>query len=76
MITDMLEYVCGGRFSFNATRLVNQNDKKFTSGDYRKFFSFSIFKIFLFVTQTREVTNHFKLLFGTHNNKSDGVTLA
>ena len=64
------------RFSFNAIRLVNQNHKEFTSGDCKNFFNFWIFKIFLFVTETREVTNHFKLLFGTVTMKSDGVTWA
>ena len=37
------------RFSFKAIRFVNQNHKKFTSGDCKKFFNFSNSLIFLFV---------------------------
>ena len=41
-----------------------------------KVFNFSKFKIFLLVTQTRQVTSRFKLLFEKGSKKSGGVTLA
>ena len=68
----LLQYICGERLTFNSIWLVEH--VKFTSVDFKSDFNFSNFLIFLFVTKTRQVTNHFELLFGTGNMKSDDVT--